>query len=189
MDTHVLVEFAQVGLTEAVLEVFRGRLELPGAIEYEVRNSYDPNKGNVPGLAPYLANPKPYRVHQVEDENEQLMARHLQNDWAARKGKPYVWHKDLGEAEAMVLCRRNKWPFITGDHDPITDAHEMRVPVWCPTWVLLTLVLKGKIADGPAAWKLYYRIVRQLGYNEWHRTPMNADGESRFLQRAAALTP
>jgi hypothetical protein len=189
MDTHVLAEFAQVGLTSTVLEVFRGRLQLPQAIEHELGDNHDPRKGNIPELAPYLADPRPYQVHRIEDELEMVFVRDLQRDWAKRRNKAFHVFKNLGEAEAMALCRRNKWPFITGDFDPITDAHRNEVAVWCPTWVLLAFVSIGKIADGPAAWKLYYRIVRQFGETEWHRTPMNADGQRWFLQNAAALAP
>lgn len=115
------------------------------------------------------------------------MVSDLQREWEAKNGLPYSHYYNLGEAEALVICARQRnrdagWTFVTNDRDAKDGAKLMQVPVCNPFFLVALFVHQGYIGE-TEAWLGYQDMVKTHGMFGYLFLSAEFEGEKEFRRR------
>ena len=185
IDTHVARYFCCVDWEPHLRMAFDGRLHVADAVHQELRDQC----GSVPKINSFLDLPRYWDLEQPDGPQELQMVSDLQREWEAKNGLPYDAYFNLGEAEALAVCVRQRnrdagWIFVTNDRDAKESARLLRVPVYNPFYLAALFVHQGYI-DETEAWRGYSDMVNKHGMVGYLFLNAAAEGEQAFRQRLA----
>lgn len=185
IDTHVARYFCCVDWEPHLRVVFDGRLHVADAVHQELRDQC----GSVPKINSFLDLPRYWDLEQPDGPQELQMVSDLQREWEAKNNLLYDAYFNLGEAEALAICARQRnrdagWTFVTNDRDAKESARLLKVPVYNPFYVAALFVHQGYI-DETEAWHGYGDMVNKHGMVGYLFLNAAAQGEQAFRKRLA----
>jgi len=186
IDTHVARYVCCVDWEPHLRVVFDARLHVADAVHRELLHQCH----SAPKIGQFLALPRYWDLEQPESLEELQMVSDFQREWEAKNGLPYDHYYNLGEAEALVICARQRnrdagWSFVTNDRDAKDSARLLKVPVCNPFFVVALFVHQGYI-DETEAWLGYQAMVNTHGMIGYLFLSAEPEGEPDFRKRLGA---
>jgi hypothetical protein len=142
-DAMVPRHLCRIKKVEAIVQAFAGRARWPEAVDIEWRRA----QTNVPGLKELRRGPFGKTVKITEDQARDADDLRLEKMTRSQVTSTTV---NLGEAEAVVLCKERGWPLVTHDELGKQWAAANGISVFDVADVLLAAARLGCVKPGKA---------------------------------------